>query len=104
MTADMKTALFSTVYDEKNEKRSSSRAAWEFCGRRVCMARLCNLLHMTPRTCYKKIRGEIDRRKFNSFMLELYHTTAEFLPEPADYHVSDVELAAHEKLTGSVFR
>ena len=68
------------------------------------MARLCNLLHMTPRTCYKKIRGEIDRRKFNSFMLELYHTTAEFLPEPADYHVSDVELAAHEKLTGSVFR
>lgn len=113
MTTEMKTVLFSTVYDESNQSRSSSRVVWQFCDKRVCLARLCNLLHITPRTFYKRVNGEVDKRKFNTgacadvsrtvdaFMLDLYHTTAEFLPELTEYHVScvDEELAAHEKLT-----
>lgn len=108
MTGEMKGHLLSTVYQTGNEDFAASRVKWRFLGKRTCVARLCAILSMTPRTCYKYVHGVTDGRSRNfghvtpagisvdQFFLELYHSAAEFLPESTQFHIDDVDSAIEE--------
>lgn len=83
------------------------RTSWYFGGQRVCLAGLCGLLGVGKRSILKKLQGVVDmRRKINGgaanptrasvqanlvdmFFLELYHQTAEDLPET--FQAQDVD-------------
>lgn len=102
MTANMKSVLMSTAYADSN---AHTRVHWSLCGKRICVSRMCELLRTSPRSHYKKVHGVPDRRQNNrrnptnssmsvdAFFLDLYHSTAEFLPEICNYHLSNVDEA-----------
>ena len=75
------------------------RTSWFFARQRVCLAGLCGLLGTGKKSMLKKVQGVVDmRRKLNEslqanlvdmFFLELYHQSAEDLPET--FQAQDVD-------------
>ena len=96
--------------DEDEAEHSETlahRTNWSFVGQRVCLGGLCGLLGVGKKSMLKRLQGVVDmRRRFNStspmpneaplqtnlvdmFFLELYHQTAEDLPET--FRAQDVD-------------
>ena len=84
--------------DGEGPSEVAHRTEWFFAGQRVCVTALCGLLGVGNKSLMKKVQGVVDmRQRLNStaampratvqtnlvdmFFLELYHQTAEDLPE-----------------------
>ena len=88
------------AYADAGCAEESVSAKWHFLGSQVCLRRLCQLLQCSPNTLYGTyLHGKQDGRRQNRsesdstvdlFLLELYNSAAETLPEePGIINVSE---------------
>ncbi len=79
-----------------------SRVTWRLLGRQTCITHLCDLLGTTPKTLYKRVKGQVDMRINNGscktasmsvdrFFIELYREQVEHLPEDDSCHTFNVD-------------
>ena len=98
---------------DDEEADAAHRTTWFFAGQRVCLAGLCGLLGAGKRSMLKKVQGVVDmRRKLNNsstmpreslqanlvdmFFLELYHQSAEDLPETFKAQDVDAQMSMEQ--------